>query len=149
MTANTGRTNAKWIGVFLDNAAGTLTDLSAYCKDVGTFGLAKDEQDVTAYSDGVKNVTIGRPDAPITLKFQWDTVVYTHLIALGSVTPRTLDIRVGIEHAWEAGEPCFGITSSATVGYVLKDLTATDSEITATFRVKGATAPDWATAAHT
>lgn len=149
MTANTGRTNVKWIGVFIDNAGGTLTDVSAYCKDVGSFGLERDEQDVTAYGDGVKNVTIGRPDAPLEFKFQWDTTIFALLNALGTTTPRTIDIRVGIEHAWEAGEPCFGITSSATSGYVLKDLKATDSEITASFRVKGSTAPEWATAAHT
>lgn len=149
MTANTGRTNAKYIGFFLDDSGGTLTDLTAYTKSVGTFGLTYDEQDVTAYSDGVKNVIIGRADAPLTVVFQWDTAVFAHLIALSNVTPLTLDIRVGIRHAWEANEPCFGITSSAASGYLIKDITATDTEITASFVVFGATAPGWATTAHT
>ncbi len=149
MTANTGRTNAKHIGFFLDASNGTLTDLTAYTKSIGTVGLTFEEQDVTAYSDGVKNVTIGRADAPLSVTFQWDTVVFAHLIALSRTTPLTLDIRFGIRHAWEAGEPVFGITSSATSGYLLKDLTATDTEITASFVVFGPTAPDWAVAAHT
>lgn len=149
MAANTGRTNAKYIGFFLDNSSGTLTDLTAYTKSVGTFGITKEEQDVTAYNDGVKNVTIGRADAPLSVTFQWDTVVFAHLIALEEATPLSLDIRIGIRHAWEADEPCFGITSSATSGYLLKDMTATDTEITASFVVFGATAPGWAVAAHT
>lgn len=149
MAANTGRTNAKYIGFFLDNAAGTLTDLTAYTKSIGTVGLTFEEQDVTAYSDGVKNVTIGRADAPLSITFQWDTVVFAHLIALSRTTPLSLDIRFGIRHDWEAGEPTFGISSSATSGYLLKDLTATDTEITASFVVFGPTAPGWAIAAHT
>ena len=149
MAANTGRTNAKYIGFFLDNAAGTLTDLTAYTKSVGTFGLTFEEQDVTAYSDGVKNVTIGRADAPLTIVFQNDIVPFGHLGSLSRVTPLSLDIRIGIRHAWEAGEPCFGITASASSGYLLKDVTMTDTEITATFAVFGPTAPDFAVSAHT
>lgn len=149
MTAQTGRTNAKYIQFYLDNSSGTLTDLTAYTKSVGTFGLTYEEQDVTSYSDGVKNVTIGRADAPITVVFQNDTVVFAHLIALSRTVPLTLDIRVGIRHAWEAGEPVFGITSSATSGYLLKDMTMTDTEITATFSVFGSIAPSFGTAAHT
>jgi len=149
MTAQTGRTNAKYISFYLDNSSGTLTDLTAYTKSIGTVGLTFEEQDVTAYSDGVKNVTIGRADAPLSVTFQMDTVVYAHLIALNRTTPLSLDIRFGIRHAWESGEPCFGITSSATSGYLLKDLTMTDTEINASFVVFGPTAPNWATVAHT
>lgn len=148
MAAQTGRTNAKHISFFLDNSSGTLTDLTHYTKSVNTFGLTSDEQDVTAYNDGVMNVTIGRPSAPLTITFQWDTVVFAHLIALNHTTPLSLDIRVGIRQAQVSGEPCFGISSSATSGYLLKDFTATDTEITATFNVFGATAPEWATTNH-
>jgi len=148
MPAATGRTNAKHIGFWLDNSSGTLTDLTAYTKNVNTFGLTFEEQDVTAYNDGSMNVTIGRPSAPLTVTFQWDTVVFAHLIALSNVTPLSLDIRVGIRQAQVTGEPCFGISSSATSGYLIKDITATDTEITATFNVFGATAPGWATTNH-
>jgi hypothetical protein len=149
MTAQTGRTNAKYISFYLDNSSGTLTDLTAYTKSIGTVGLTFEEQDVTAYSDGVRNVTIGRADAPLSITFQMDTVVYAHLIALNRNTPLSLDIRIGIRHAWESGEPVFGISSSATSGYLLKDLTMNDTDIMASFVVFGSTAPDWATTAHT
>lgn len=149
MTAQTGKTNAKYIGFFLDNSSGTLTDLTAYTKSVNTVGLTFDEQDVTAYSDAVKNVTIGRANADLSINFIWDTTVFAHLIALSRTTPLTLDIRFGIQHTWESGEPVFGITSSATSGYLLKDLTANDDGIVATFAVAGPTAPNWATTAHT
>jgi len=126
-----------------------LTDLTAYTKSVNTFGLTYAEQDVTAYNDGAMNVVIGRPEAPLTITFQWDTVVFAHLIALNRNTPLSLDIRVGIRQSPQVtGEPCFGISSSATSGYVLKDMTATDTEITATFNVFGPTAPGWATTNH-
>ena len=92
MTAQTGRTNAKFIQFYLDNSSGTLTDLSAYTKSVGTFGLTFEEQDVTAYSDGVKNVTIGRPTADLSVTFQVDTVVFAHLIALSRTTPLSHDV---------------------------------------------------------
>lgn len=148
MAAQTGRTNAKFISFYLDNSSGTLTDLTAYTKSVGTFGLTHEEQDLTAYNDGIRNVTIGRADAPLQIVFQNDTVVFAHLIALVRTTPLSLDIRVGIRQVYTSGEPCFGITSSATSGYLFKDMTMTDTEITATFAVFGPTAPDFATSPH-
>lgn len=149
MAAQTGRTHPKYIGFFLDNSAGTLTDLSAHLDTVGTFGLTFEEQDVTGVSNAIQNVVVGRPSAPLTIAFKFDTVVFTHLDALSNTTPLSLDIRVGIRHTWESGEPTFGITSSATSGYLLKDFTTDGSTITATFNVFGPTAPDFATTAHT
>ena len=152
MTANTGRTNSKHIGVFLDNSSGTLTDITAYCNTVGTIGLTYDTQDVTAYSDGSKNIVIGQPSASLTIGGPFDTVIHAHMIAInGAVVPLTLDIRVGIRHAWEAGEPQFGITSSATSGYLCHSYTVdlNANTWTATLDVFGPTAPAWGTAAET
>ena len=152
MTANTGRTNSKHIGVFLDNSSGTLTDITAYCNTVGTIGLTYDTQDVTAYSDGSKNIVIGQPSASLTIGGPFDTVIHAHMIAVnGAVVPLTLDIRVGIRHAWEAGEPQFGITSSATSGYLCHSYTVDLNANTwsATLDVFGPTAPAWGTAAET
>ena len=152
MTANTGRTNSKHIGVFLDNSSGTLTDITAYCNTVGTIGLTYDTQDVTAYSDGSKNIVIGQPSASLTIGGPFDTVIHAHMIAVnGAVVPLTLDIRVGIRHEWEAGEPQFGITSSATSGYLCHSYTVdlNANTWTATLDVFGPTAPAWGTAAET
>jgi len=149
MTAQTGRTHPKYIGFFLDNSGGTLTDLTAHLDTAGTFGLTYEELDVTGASNAVQNVVVGRPSAPLTISFVYDTVVMAHLMALDHVTPLTLDVRVGIRHAWESGEPCFGITSSATEGYVFEDFTTDGVKITAKFNVFGPTAPGFSTTAHT
>jgi hypothetical protein len=152
MTAQTGRTHAKHITVKLDNAAGTLTDITAYVNSIGTVGLAYDSQDVTAFSDGAKNIVIGQPGAPLTIGGPFDTVSHAQLIAInGAATPLSLDIQIGIRHAWEAGEPQFGITSSASVGYLCHSYTVDMSANTWTAQldVFGATAPAWGTAAET
>jgi hypothetical protein len=151
MTAQTGRTHSKHITVKLDNAAGTLTDISAYVNNVGTVGVVYETQDVTAFSDGVKNVVIGQPTASLTLSGPIDTVIVTHMTAInGGVTPLSLDLQFGIRHAWEAGEPQFGITSSSTSGYLCHSFTIDPSANTwsAVLDVFGPTAPAFGTAAE-
>ena len=152
MTANTGRTHAKHITVKLDNSGGTLTDITAYVNSIGTVGLTYESQDVTAFSDGSKNIVIGQPTAALTIGGPFDTVIHSQMIGiLGAVTPLSLDIQIGIRHAWEAGEPQFGITSSATSGYLCNGYTVDMSANTwsATLDVFGATAPAFGTAAET
>jgi len=151
MTAQTGRTHAKHIKFYLDDSGGTLTDLTAYVNNVGTVGLTYDTQDVTAFSDGVKNVVIGHPAAPLTIGGPIDTVVHAHMIAInGGVTPLSLDIRIGCRQGWESGEPQFGITSSSTSGYLVHsyqpDFNA--KTWTAMLDVFGPTAPGWGTSAE-
>ncbi len=63
----TGKTNARWIRVFVDDSGTSARDISAGVSSVGTIGLTYDEADVTAYADGVHNVTLGHPSAPITM----------------------------------------------------------------------------------
>lgn len=151
MTAQTGRTHAKHITVKLDNAAGTLTDISAYVSTIGTVGVTYDTQDVTAFSDGIKNVVIGHGAAPLTIGGPIDTVIHAQMIAInGAATPLSLDIQFGIRHAWEAGEPQFGITSSATSGYLCHSYTVDPVANTwsAQLDVFGPTAPAFGTAAE-
>jgi hypothetical protein len=151
MTAQTGRTHSKHITVKLDNAAGTLTDITPYVNSIGTVGLTFETQDVTAFSDGTKNIVIGQPSAPLTIGGPFDTVSHAQLIAInGAATPLSLDIQIGIRHAWESGEPQFGITSSASVGYLCHSYTVDMSANTwsAQLDVFGATAPAWGTAAE-
>lgn len=151
MTANTGRTHFKWLTVKVDNSGGTLTDISAYVSTIGQFGLTYDTQDVTAFSDAVKNIVLGHPGAPITLGGPIDTTIITHFSGINGVgTPLSVDLQMGIRHAWEAGEPQFGITSSATVGYVCTDFKVDPVANTwsASLDVFGATAPAFGTAAE-
>ena len=150
MPAQTGRTNIKFVGFFLDNSAGTLTDLTAYLKNPGTVGPQFDTLAVEAVSDGAKNVTVGIPAMPLTIEFIWDTVVITHLSALSPQTPLSLDIRYGVRQTYTAGEPQFGISMTSTSGYVLTGYTCNGVEsITATFDVFGATAPAFGIAVET
>jgi hypothetical protein len=151
MTAQAGRTHSKHITVKLDNSGGTLTDITAYVNTIGTVGLNYDTQDVTAFSDGVKNVVIGQPAAPLTIGGPFDTVGHAHMIGInGTGVPLSLDIQIGIRHAWEAGEPQFGISASASSGYVMNGYTVDMSANTwsATLDVFGSVAPAWGTAAE-
>ncbi len=150
MAANTGRTSVKYIEVHLDDSGGTLRDLSSYVSDIGSVGLTSDTQEVTAYGDGSKNVVIGHPGAPLTIGGPFDTVAHGYLTGVnGTGTALSLDIRIGIRHAWESGEPQFGITSSSTSGYVCHGYTTDGVTWSAQLDVFGSTAPAWGTAAET
>ena len=151
MAANTGRTHSKYAKVLVDNSAGALTDLTAYVNTVGSVGLTYDTQDVTAFSDAVKNVVVGQPAGPLTLGGPIDTVIITHMQAIvGLNTPLSLDIRLGIRQAWDA-EPQFGLTMSATSGYLCTSFMVDPVANTwsAGFDVFGPTAPAWGNAAET
>ena len=151
MTANTGRTQVKHVTVKLDNSAGTLTDISAYVDNVGSVGLEYETQDVTAYSDGVRNVVIGRPSAPLAISGPFDTTMHAQAISINGVTtPLSLDIQIGIRHAWEAGEPQYGISMSATSGYFMHDykVDINANRWSAKLDVFGPTTPAWGTTAE-
>lgn len=151
MTAATGRTHSKWLTVKVDNSGGTLTDISAYVNSIGAFGLTYDTQDVTAFSDLVKNVVIGQPVAQLTLGGPIDTAIITHMAAInGTGVPLSVDLQMGIRHAWEAGEPQFGISMSATSGYLCNAFTVDPVANTwsASFDMFGPTAPAFGTAAE-
>ncbi len=154
MAPKTGRTvESVYTQVWLDNASGTLTNLSAYCSSVGAVGLESGTVDVTAYSDAVYNYLVDKPTAPLTLTFPLDTVIITHLTAINLPAarnvPLSLGIYYGVRQAWESGEPTFGISSSATSGYVPMGFKVSGGVITANFDVYGPTAPALVTAAIT
>ena len=151
MTANTGRTHSKWLTVRVDNSGGTLTDISAYTNTIGAFGVTYDTQDVTAFSDLVKNVVIGQPVAAFTLGGPIDTAIITHMSAInGTGTPLSVDLMMGIRQAWQAGEPQYGISMSATSGYLCHDFKVDPVANTwsAAFDMFGPTAPAFGTASE-
>lgn len=152
MTAQTGRTHAKWLTVKLNNSSAALTDISAYVNTVGQFGLTYDTQDVTAFSNAVKNIVLGHPGAPLTFGGPIDTTIITHFMNINGVeSPLSVDLEMGIRHAWEAGEPQFGITKSSSSGYLCTSFTVDPAANTwsATLDVFGATAPAFGTGAET
>jgi hypothetical protein len=152
MAAQTGRTHSKYCTVKLDNSGGTLTDISAYVNSVGSVGLVYDLQDVTAFSDSVKNSVVGQPAGQITLGGPADTTIIAHIQAIvGLNVPLSLDIKLGIRQAYTEGEPQFGLTMSATSGYLCNAFTVDPVANTwsASFDVFGAVAPAWGTASET
>ena len=152
MAAQTGRTHSKYTTVKLDNSAGALTDISSYVNTVGSVGLSYDVQDVTSFADAVKNVVVGQPAGPIILGGPIDTVIITHMQAIvGLNVPLSLDIKLGIRQAYTEGEPQFGLTMSATSGYLCNSFTVDPVANTwsAGFDVFGPTAPAWGTASET
>ena len=62
----TGKTNAKWIRVFVDDETGALQDISSDVTNVD-IPIVHNESDVTGYSDGVINITVGQPGNNITM----------------------------------------------------------------------------------
>ena len=160
MATQTGRTVSKWVDFIVDDSGGTLRSIPV--NSVNGVGLTYDEMEVTAFQEAIKNVLPGHADVVINIGGPLDNSVvaaagtlsgsHTVLSAInGGVTPLTLDVQIGIRHAWESGEPQFGITSSATSGVLCTNyiVNLDDMSYSATFRVMGGTAPAWGTAAET
>ena len=128
MAVQTGRTVSKWVSFNLgDSGNGTLRTIPI--DTLSACGVTYDETDLTAWMDAVKGVLPNMPSAPIDISGPFDTTAaatvgslsgsHTILSAInGALTPLTVDVRIGMRHAWETGEPNFGITATATAGYL-------------------------------
>ncbi len=168
MPANTtGRTSTKWIRFLIDDSGSTLREVPV--NKISVVGLVYDEQDLTAWQDAVKTALSTWPDAPIEIDGPFTTDAaqaaggsgvapalsgsHTVLAPInGLQTPLTLDVRVGMRQYWTAGEPQFGITASATDGYICTAYTVDPANMT--YHAKfvlfaGSAAPAWGTAAET
>lgn len=160
MTANTGRTTFKNVNFIIHDGT-ALRNIPI--NSLSAVGVVYDEVDLTAFQDAVRGRLPAMPDAPIEIGGPFDTTAagaspalsgsHTVLSALnGAQTPRSLDIQIGMRHAWESGEPQFGLTSSATSGYVVTSYIVNPAEGTYTARLvlfPGSALPAWGTAAET
>lgn len=160
MTANTGRTVARFVDFRVDDSGGTLRSIPV--DSINGVGLTYDEMNVTAFQDAIKNALLGQPSCTISVTGPFDTTAaqtagtlsgsHTILSAIAGLNvPLSLDVQVGIRHAWEAGEPQFGITSSASSGFLCSEYIPdiNNGKYSAKFVVFGSTAPAWGTAAET
>lgn len=168
MPANTtGRTTYKWIRFIVDDSGSTLREVPI--NKISVVGLTYEEQDLTAYQDAVKGALPGWPDAPIEIDGPLDISAavaaggsgnapalsgsHTVIAPLaGLTTPLTLDVQFGMRQYWTTGEPQFGITASATAGYICTTYTVDPASMS--YHAKfvlypGSTAPAWGTAAET
>jgi hypothetical protein len=159
MASATGRTTFKWI-VFNLHDGTALRNIPI--NSLTAVGVTYDEVDVTAFQDAVRGRLPAMPDCPIEIGGPWDTSAvgvspalsgsHTVLSALnGGVTPRSLDIRIGVRAAPEADSPQFGITSSATSGFIVTNYVVNPQEGTYTARLvlfPGSALPAWGTSAE-
>ena len=151
MTANTGRTTQNWNEFHIDDAAGTLTEIAV--NNVGGVGLDYPEADQTAWNDAIHGVLLETPSFTTTIGGPFDTATHTVLSGVnGKNTPLAFDFRFGIRHAWESGEPQFGITGTADNGGLIRNYTVNPGSPmtwTATLVMyAGSAAPEWGTAAE-
>ncbi len=149
----TGKTNSRWIRIYVDDSAGSARDLSASVNSVGSVGLTHDESDVTAYSDGVHNFTLGHPQAPIDLTGTFNNVATTGAhtvfsgivgkeVDAGSAWTSTVTVQIGIKAAPASGDPEFEGEYVCAAYNV-----AGDGTFTARMVPASATAPAWGTVA--
>lgn len=155
MTAQYGRTTNRWVVLKIDDSSGTLRQIPV--NSINGLELAYEEKDLTAFQDAIKGVLLGQPDFSCEISGPFDTTAstgsHTVLNAVNGLNvPLTMDVQVGMRHAWEAGEPQFGITSSSTDGVLVSKYTVNPGDGTYTATIKmaaGSAAPAWGTAAET
>ena len=160
MAAQTGRTVSRWTDFIIEDSNTTLRSIPV--DSINGVGLTYAEKDLTAFQDAIRGALPETPDCVITIAGPFDnsaaaavgTLSGSHTILsaiVGGVTPLSLDVQVGIRHAWEADEPQFGISQSATSGFLCRsyDVDITNASYTATFGMfPGSSAPAWGVAAE-
>ena len=153
------RTTSKWTDVRLHDAAGVMRSIAV--DSVNGVGLTYDEHDVTALQDAVHNVVPGSADLLIELAGPFDTSALvaagtlsgSHTVLSGIVggsTPLSLDIQVGMGAAWQAGDPQFGMTASASDGLICMaySVDLASMRYRATLKVIGGSVPAWGTSSE-
>jgi len=128
MASLTGRTTFKWTTLYIGDTGNVLRAVPI--DSLSAVGVKYDEQEVTAWQDAVKGRLPTMPDCVIEFGGPWDTSSAATVPTLsGSQTvlyplvglsvPRTIDIRIGIRAAPEADSPQFGLSRSATSGFIV------------------------------
>ena len=117
---------------------------------------------MTAFQDALKGVLPDTPECVIDITGPVDNSAaaavpelsgsHTVLSAINGLSvPLSLDVQIGIRHAWEAGEPQFGITKSATSGFLCLNYTINPDTMrySAKFGMfPGSSSPAWGTVAE-
>ena len=148
MAANTGKTNARYIAVSIDDIGDAARVITPSVTDISSVGLDYATQDVTAYSDGVINFTLGHPSAEIDITGPLNNtadigghVVFSAISnAPYSQDSYTLTVQFGIRAVPAAGDPEF------EGEYTLQSYTVNgDATYTARLVPATGTAPAWGT----
>ena len=165
MAAQTGRTVTKFEKFQVDDTAGTLRDLNI--KTISGAGVDYEDVDLTARNDPATGGLPGIGTVKISITCVFDTLAaqaasgsaaapafsgsHTVLSAInGAQVPLTLGFYKGVRHNWETGEPCIGLTSTATSGFLCRNYQVDGDECSADFILyPGSALPAWGTAAFT
>lgn len=170
MAANTGRTVSHFVNLVISDSGDTLRDIPINSNNLSVVGVTYDQEEgIVAFQDAVNAALPNMPSAPISFGGPFDTTAAqaasgtgvapaysgSHIVlsALnGLMTPLSLDIQFGIRQTWETGEPQFGITASATSGYLVFEYTVDPNSMLYQCTLNlfpGSSLPAWGTAAET
>jgi len=165
---STGRTVSKFFKFQLDDSGGTVRDIPV--SSIGGVGVTYDQVALPALQDAVKGFLSGHGDVSLAISGPFSNQVVAGASASGAApvlsgshvvlsavnggsTPLTFGAYFGIRGYWATGDPCFGITSSATSGILVFDYTVDPGDPTMyTANLKmypGSSLPAWGTAAFT
>lgn len=155
MATQVGRTTSQWTAFKVEDSGNTIRNIAV--NSINGVGLTYPQLVLTAFKDAIHGALPETPDCVISIGgvFDTDSDVGTHTVLtgiVGGVTPLTLDVQVGIRHAWESGEPQFGASGTATSGFLCRNYMPNldDMTFTAEFGMyPGSTAPAWGIAVET
>ena len=166
MAVQVGRTQGKWIKVQIDDSGGVVRDIPV--TTINGVGITAPYVDLTALQDTIQGGFVGQGQMEITIEGPFDTTAAvtasvtaeaaaisgSHIVLSGinnGVTPLTFGVYYGMRQVWIAGEPSFGLTSSATVGMLCRDYTVNSNGTYSAiiYMFPGSTTPAWGTAAFT
>jgi hypothetical protein len=167
MPVQTGRTASKWVKFYLGDSAATIREIPV--DSIGSFSLAYEEVDLTAFQDAVKGFLTNTPDFALEVSGPFDTAVaqaasgsasapalsgsHTVLSPLvGLLVPLSWAVCFGMRQYYFTGEPAFGQTKTAASGVILVDYAVDPAGVkyTAKFRLfPGSALPTWTNAIPT
>jgi hypothetical protein len=138
MAANVGRTTAKWMKVQIEDATGTMRDIPI--SDIQRRGEA-------LYITGPFDTS---PLQEASGSGEMIALSGSHTVLSGLAgddRPLSFAIYYGIRHAWEIGEPVYGLSSDSNNGMMVTDYTVNpDGFYSATVeKYPGSACPQWGT----
>lgn len=158
------RTVSKYVRFIIGDSADTLRHIPV--DTINGIGLTYDEVSYAPFIDQIKGVLANLPGMSLTIGGPLDNTTaaaspslsgsHTVLEPLnGVMTPRSFDIQFGMNAAWTAGAPQFGMTKTATSGVIVTDyqvIPNSSGEVKYSAKISilsGSALPAWGTTAET
>jgi hypothetical protein len=154
MGVQTGRTVQDFVKLLIGAAAGSMYDMKV--DSLGDIGLDYPETEMSAWSDAIKAVLVGKPDFSLEFGGPIDNTATSGPSTLlrawvGDNTCKSFDVQIGVRHDWVAGEQQFGISGTITtnLGVHVVSYKESGGKYKAKIRMlPGSAAPAWGTAAE-